>query len=258
MSMFRKIFTPSIEKAKDRDGEILDLDYRRKVEPSFRDSFGRSQIHKHLLSGCDDADDLDYLINHGCEVNLGDSRQNYPIHIVAEKGLLKCAKKLIQKNSLLDIFNADNATPLMLSVLKGHSSIVPILLQNGANPNLQNTENKTALHYAAMGGNVTCLQLLLEARGKVNKQDKSQTTPLVLAAKCGQVNVVKHLIECKSLVPKLNPNLKDAWGRTAVHWAAEAGLVDIVTVLCAANMEINEADAHHATPFILALRVSVS
>lgn len=256
MSLFRKTFTPSVDKVKDKEGEILDIDYRRKVDPSYRDGFGRSQLHKVLLQEYDDPEEIDYLISNGCDVNLLDCDHCSPIHIAADKGLVKCTKKLVQRNSLLDVFNKKGLSPLMLSCLKGFTDVVSILLQKGANPNLPNSFSKTAFHYAAMGGNVETVKLILDAKGKVNKVDSNKFTPLTLASKMGHTKVVELLLKYPC-TPKLNPNLRDSYGRTSVHWAAAAGLHDIVAVLCDSGVELDIADSHFATPFILSIRVGV-
>ena len=50
MSMFRKVFKPSDDKDKERE-DIKNIEYKRKIDPSFRDPCGKGHLHILLEHG---------------------------------------------------------------------------------------------------------------------------------------------------------------------------------------------------------------
>ena len=256
MSMFRKVFKPMDDR--DREGsrdDIKNIEYKRKIDPSFRDPCGKGHLHILLEHGYDVPSDVEYVLSCGCDVNTADNDNNYPIHIAVSRDLSKCVRKLIQRNSLLDVFNAADVTPLMIASQKGHADNLYSLLQNGANPNLSNKQKRSAMHYVGLGGDVRCLKLLLEARGKVNHQDAHGYTPLLLAAKNGHYDVAKCLLEHKTF-PKININKEDNESRTPLHWAVENGHTDVVGLLLEHKADTTLLDNMNDTPFSRSLKVS--
>lgn len=251
MSYFRKSFKPSDEKIKDKENLIQDIDYRLKTDPTFRDSNGRTQLHLLLRNGGDVPERVEQLISAGCEVNIEDLFGNFPVHVCADLGLAKSCKKLIYKNSLLDVFNKDGLTPLMLACLRGKPEVVTLLLQHGANPNLQRECKRTALHYAVQGRTTECVKILIESRAKINVKDKHGDSALILAAKMCVEDAVRMLIKQRAI----NLNGTDVHGKTALHWAAENGSLPICRVLVNAGVDLDLVDHHMNTAFLTALKV---
>jgi uncharacterized protein len=60
----------------------------------------------------------------------------------------------------------------------------------------------------------------------LNHQDERGWTPLILAAQNGCTSIVKHLLDAGVAV-----DAPDHAGRCALHWAAERGHADVVTML---------------------------
>ena len=74
----------------------------------------------------------------------------------------------------------------------------------------------TPLHQAAFNGNVGCAQLLLERKAEVDPQNCYGRTAMMVASMRGHERVAKILLDANS-----SPNLKDAWGCTALDLAQQ-------------------------------------
>ncbi|KAL5493790.1 hypothetical protein EMCRGX_G015017 [Ephydatia muelleri] len=107
---------------------------------------------------------------------------------------------------VLDTFNGDGFTPLMIAVMKDNTDCAVALLQADANPNVQNLESgNSALHYAAEMCNETILKALIVFGGDISMKNKAGQTPLNIALKAteGDAEVcVKVLREIGDLIKK--------------------------------------------------------
>lgn len=74
------------------------------------------------------------LIERGAKVNSTSKDNRMPLWNVCQNGHYEICKYLISKGAVIEHKrSSDGATPLLVSVLKGHSRIVELLLENGAN-----------------------------------------------------------------------------------------------------------------------------
>lgn len=95
----------------------------------------------------------------------------------------------------------DAVTPLMIAARLGLLDSVRFLLDQKANPCLQNSDAKNALHLAAVGGySATCLALLpdIASTTYVNTKDNGGFTALHFAAQNGLISTVARLLELKA------------------------------------------------------------
>jgi len=58
-----------------------------------------------------------------------------PLHIATFAGLTKHAKKLMLKESSMDLRDSEDRTPLHWACARGHTAIAALLLEHGADPN---------------------------------------------------------------------------------------------------------------------------
>jgi hypothetical protein len=104
------------------------------------------------------------------------------------------------------------------------------------------------LHFAARRGLLEETRLALEAGDPINEGVRRlQKTALHFAADEGFLDVVKLLLkECA------DPNVRDRHGSTPLHDAAGGGFLDIVKVLVEAGAEVDAKDDIGGTPALLA------
>ncbi|KAF7154374.1 hypothetical protein RHSIM_Rhsim01G0268800 [Rhododendron simsii] len=102
---------------------------------------------------------------------------------------------------------------------------------------------RTALHFAAAEGKTPVCKYLVQDLGlDVNMKDRKGDTPLNYATLGQQYQTVTWLAANGA-----NPNLGNAKGFCALHYAAENGLKDLMRLLISKGAEI-EAESHAGTP----------
>ncbi|KAK2728104.1 hypothetical protein QYM36_008550 [Artemia franciscana] len=111
-----------------------------------------------------------------------------------------------------------------------------VKMTNGCiNPNLKDDFQKTALHYAAEESRLNICQLLVPNGTTINATD-SKRMALLMTNGC------------------INPNLKDDFQNTALHYASEESRLDICQILVSNGANVNALDSKNRTPLFYAIR----
>ncbi len=117
-----------------------------------------------VAAGKAETDFLQYLIEHGADVNCGDTLGNFPL-----------------------------VSASTFERLSQTGDVVKLLLNNGANPNVR-FQDVTALFVAATRGYQTVAEALIERGADVNARSEGKT-PLSAARAKGQMNMVQLLLQ---------------------------------------------------------------
>src|SRR5215510_5577887 len=100
---------------------------------------------------------------------------------------------------------------------------------------------------AAARGSVQDVSGLIAAGADLNQSDENGITALIIPAYTGNVEIVRLLLAVKA-----NPNVGNKDGETALHTsAAHANSAEIVPLMIAAGVTIEEADKWGRTPLLL-------
>jgi ankyrin repeat protein len=126
----------------------------------------------------------------------------------------------------LEIFDAEQRTPIIHAAVVGNSDIVELLTKNRAKVNHRDKQGNTALFYAAGSGHIDVMEVLLEYGGKPDLDNKQGQTPLITAAAKGQISAVQLLLDRKA-----DATHRDYTGRSALMWAEWNRRNDIVALL---------------------------
>ena len=141
-------------------------------------------------------------------------------------------------------------TPLHVSILVGHYSLVRILLEAGADVACTDGTGMTGLHIAVDFLRGGIIRLLLEFSADVNGTDHRLQTPLHHAARAGSdrslgqygtygsSEEVTHLL----LAFGADPNLKDNNSAGPFRIAIRAGDLDVAKLLIEAGADVDEKD----------------
>ncbi|XP_044738962.1 uncharacterized protein LOC123300452 [Chrysoperla carnea] len=172
---------------------------------------------------------VERLLDSGADIEEKGGHENTPLHTAASFGNKDVVELLIEKGAQLDPLDKDESTPLHWAVAHCHLEVIQLLLDKGAS-------KENALCWAAACGNLNIVKLLIESGCDVNEEDgdKEYTrTPLIWAATCGHANILEYLL-VEAGVAITNYDI--------LHWCVFNGLLDTIQILIEHGIEVNEPD----------------
>ena len=216
---------------------------------------------------------VEVLVKHGSKLDSKDVFGNTPLHIAALNGSYNISKILAEGDIEIDTKNTWGKTPLHLSVLSQSTEVTRFLLGKGADPRIKDTsgsspihsasaailqimiENKVSLettningrtphHLATAKGDICKVKLLLKNCVHVNSVDMQMATALHAAT---DASISSLLLEAGAVVDH-----QDKSGNTALHRAAQQGLVDVAQQLLEAGANRHMGNNKGALPLHLA------
>lgn len=219
---------------------------------------------------------LKYLHN---DCGMGLEQTNFdgkrPLHNAAQFSHFDCLQYLIDQGVEIDALKRADWTPLMLACTKNNENIVRFLVSNGANLQLENKDGWTSFHLACREGDVSIVSYLLSVNPEIWKtRSKNGRTPLHTAALHGHETIVEILLSVESAyyppdscgsTPFMDAirsgfvqiarrlfkddlkccNARDQMGRSAIHFAAQAGNTESIDFLldeCRININCESGD----------------
>ena len=170
-------------------------------------------------------------------------REETPLHIACKHGYDGIASYLLASGS--DVDGRTGTSPLHLAAEHGNLEVVNLLLQCGADINRRSVNGATPLWRAATMGHTPIVLRLAEVGANVNnnaRAEERRLTPLQTASNEGHLGVVEILISADCEL-----DVKDSFGRTALHYASDMGYSDIVKCLLTvgANPNIVDQQGHY-------------
>ena len=189
---------------------------------------------------------VEILLKAKANPNAAESNGVTPLMNCAHTGSLAGVKSLIAAGANVNAQDTDRGqTPLMRAAAQKHADVVQALLAAKADFNLRSKVvdlynpmraityskkayfpeakgNFNALMFAAQSGDVESAKALLDAGAKVDDGTDFDGTPMVLAAQNGNEKVALLFLERGA-----NPNARDGYGLTSMHWALQEGLVEV-------------------------------
>jgi ankyrin repeat protein len=158
----------------------------------------------------------------------------------AGQGRLNIVRLLLTTNPTLDASGLE-APALLRAVEWNHFPIVRILLENGANTEARDRFERTAIFAAAARRHVEALQLLFRFGANVNARDCDDRNVLIYVAahdvttRPSARKSTEGSVQMLLSTTPININAKDKTHRTALHWAAASGKVDMVRLLASGD-----------------------
>lgn len=201
---------------------------------------GETVLMRAVKCGC--VDSVNYLAEHGADINMKDSHSHTPLMNAVDEENLDMVKCLIENGSDVNIMGYHNDGFTALSTAK-NIEIIKYLVENGANINapcvLCRWSNMTDAEYTEK------VKYLVEHGVNVNFRFGSGGTPLGCAVEHGCVEAAKCLIEHGA-----NVNSETEYSRTPLMIAVSKGQSEIVKCLVEHGAEIDERVVKHANNLV--------
>ncbi|XP_015250473.1 PREDICTED: espin-like protein, partial [Cyprinodon variegatus] len=206
---------------------------------SIQDQDAAGATALHLAARFDCVEVTQWLLSVGGEANVATNCGAVPAHYAAANGGLTCLKLLLQEAPrCLNQQTGLGATPLYLACQEGHLPVVQYLVKDcEADVHLRAHDGMSCLHAAAHMGHqavvgwlVTCTDVDLSC------QDREGATAMHFAASRGHYCILELLLYMGSKV------IKDFWGGTPLHDAAENGELECCKILLANGANPTDED----------------
>ncbi|MBI3117898.1 MAG: ankyrin repeat domain-containing protein [Candidatus Hydrogenedentes bacterium] len=254
------------------------------VNPKLADHAGATAVHAAARAG--KADTLALLVEHRAAPDVPDAEGRTPLHWAAEAGRYAASRWLVAKGANPRQTDNKGRKPLHYAALTGQVELIRLLLERGGDPNAADNEGASSLHLATEAGAMATVELLLSAGAHPILSDKKGRIPLLIARnRIRQVRPADddtHALEYPLILTRLRDAVytklwsalqaKDAeqlrallavareyaeaslFGKTPLHWAAEAGCPACVRELLAAGADPNLVSAtfEQSTPLFVA------
>ena len=141
-------------------------------------------------------------------------------------------------------------TALAFSAGRGHLDVVNWLISLGSPLETKDVDGRTALARAAMNGHIAVMEVLLKAGADINAQNNSGCPVLTDVVSHGKVDkeaAASFLLEQGAAL-----DILDNYKRTALHYAAQGGILSLVKMLTEKGARPDFVDIYKQTPLMYA------
>jgi ankyrin repeat protein len=216
-----RMLAPLVVALRRKHFQVAELLHRNGADVDFRAPAICGPVFKTLLGAACHSGDLkivEWLLNHGVDVNAHYNEGDAPLHEAVDYGHLQILQMLIKHNADVHIRGRREESPLHLAACRSrnphsHGSeinrdlvdFMQVLLDHGADPNARDIYNATPLHHSSWWkrvdytayrhGSVEGARLLLKYGAIIDAEDNEGKTPLQLALEHGRHDMVACLKE---------------------------------------------------------------
>ncbi|XP_029286107.1 LOW QUALITY PROTEIN: espin-like protein [Cottoperca gobio] len=202
-----------------------------------RDAAGATALHLAARFGCVEV--ITWLLSVGGVAEMETNCGAVPAHYAAANGDLTCLKLLVQQApGCVNHQTVIGATLLYLACQEGHLHVAEYLVNDcRADVHRRAHDGMTCLHAAAhMGHQAMVVWLVSCTDVSLSCQDRYGATALHFAASRGHYCILERLLHMGSKV------IKDYWGGTPLHDAAENGELECCKILLANRANPSDHD----------------
>ena len=170
-----------------------------------------------------------------------------PLHSQAYRGHLAGVELLLEHGADIEAKTSFGHTPLFSSLRWDRIEVTKFLIEKGADLNPTTELGRTPLITASIEGNAELARLLIDNNADTGVRDYNyQRTALHFAALYGQLDIVDALVKKDAKI-----NEKDGAGKTALDYACRYGHEKVAKLLKSAGAE-GKTDPRHFgfSPFV--------
>ncbi|NIO48660.1 MAG: hypothetical protein GTN73_04365 [Candidatus Aminicenantes bacterium] len=170
---------------------------------------------------------VEYLIQNGADIKARSDGQWTPLHSQAYKGNLEAVELLLEHGADIEAITSFGHTPLLSSIRWDRIEVTKFLIDKGANVNPTTELGRTPLIISAIEGNPQLARLFLDSDADISLKDNNyKRTALHFAALYGQLDIIDALVKKGA-----NVNERDAAGKTALDYANQYGHEKVAKLL---------------------------
>lgn len=181
-----------------------------------------------------------FLISKGADVNARGHGGETPLHYAAANGQFHAVRFLVAHRARVNVSTRAGWTPLWSAAGLETEDVAHALMDSGASAVGANFEGYSALHQAVRAGNEHLARLMIS---------RGAQPDIFVAAGLGDTKWIRRAIRHGADV-----NTRDGRTYTPLHWAAEGGKADAVSLLMTSGARVSDANCYGYTPLHLALR----
>ena len=231
-----------------------------------RDANGDTALHRAALGIYKDK--VAELIATGADVNATNRQGRTPLHAAVEKiGVWEGPLvEILKAKPRVNARDNEGLTPLHVVALSDSTfrrEATKALLEAGADPNARDKHGRTPLHLFLTGewpwGEAgDCIVQLVAFGADAGLADNQGRTWLHYLAALGEQGPIFFIRDVTNSLssPKVDVNLADRDGNTALHLAAKSGSVDVFDWLVARGARLDVTNHAGETPRLLALHTT--
>jgi len=182
----------------------------------------------------------EYLIENGADIDARSAGGWTPLHNQAYNGHREGVELLLEHGADIEAKTSFGHTPLLSSIRWDRIEVATFLVEKGANVDATTELGRTALIISAVEGNSKMAKLFLDGDADIGIKDNNyKRTALHFAALYGQLDIVAALVE-----EGANVNEADATGKTPLDYAIQYGHEKVARLLKSSGAE-GEIDPEH-------------
>lgn len=223
---------------------------------------GRAPMH---LVPAGRSDIIDLLVDSGSHVGIKDYNGNSALMLAVFQGQPERVKTYLRHeadvnaaepiSALIDVVSDPVLPPILVAIHEQHNVVLEILLQHGADLRAKFTEDgQTVLHHAVKTRNHGAVLCLILAKMDLDVKDAQGRTALHNLASEGSGAHSDISLELLSAGADTEPKTQS--GLTALHIAAQEGALEVAQLLLRAGANITTQACYGRTPLHYAARHS--
>ncbi len=213
-----------LDAAKKGDMAALTLHFTEK-DRDIKDENGKTMLYLATVYGHRAV--VEFLIDHGVNINNDDVWGMTPLHAAARYGMPEITALLLKKGAALGSFDNNFWTPLHWASWLGNYAVVEMLLAAGCDSNTKIFDNDTPLHIACVGGHAKIVRLLLKKGANIDAQGRLGWTPLGEACFTASESSVWGLIELGASLGSLKDSIDHSTTPVGMLFASRYCLIPV-------------------------------
>ncbi|MCX6867642.1 MAG: ankyrin repeat domain-containing protein [Verrucomicrobia bacterium] len=240
--------------------EIFNFLLERGADPKLEQSDGTTTLHLACQDGSKAL--VEKLLQLQPDLDAWDGAEFTPLLNAAEAGRVDLMKLLLGAGAYLMATEKNGMNALHLAARSESPEAVRFLLDRKMDIHARSVSGMTALMYAAEQGRLETVALLLRAGATVNVETTNGGTPLMGAAygtrKWPPVKTADDQpVRDSALAPdylkiaelllagRADVQARDREGKTALHYAALSGNVEVLELLISKGVAVNDKDTRY-------------